>query len=219
MRAFCWHLCKPFPSLRSCTAAISLAVLFTAAVNAGPFTFSGELTADDPVYSRALWFGVGDVALSEVGTAVHYDVHVFNSPGDLIATSIRVRATGVPVDSEISSPGLQAVPAGPQFDTYLSIYGIVFDPAQPLNNLGATNDDDELDPSNGTDSAIYNYFLTGGVNHVLVVSSFANGELGPYEIEIIATGTTPIPEPETYALFAGAGLIGFGVWRRRTRKA
>ena len=29
---------------------------------------------------------------------------------------------------------------------------------------------------------------------------------------------TPVPEPETYAMVAGAALVGFGLWRRRQSK-
>jgi len=29
---------------------------------------------------------------------------------------------------------------------------------------------------------------------------------------------TPVPEPETYAMVAGAALVGFGLWRRRQAK-
>lgn len=29
---------------------------------------------------------------------------------------------------------------------------------------------------------------------------------------------TPVPEPETYAMIAGLGLVGFGLWRRRQVK-
>lgn len=29
---------------------------------------------------------------------------------------------------------------------------------------------------------------------------------------------TPVPEPETYAMVAGLGLVGFGLWRRRQAK-
>lgn len=47
---------------------------------------------------------------------------------------------------------------------------------------------------------------------------------GPYrldttELRVVTANFTPVPEPETYALIAGAGLVGFGLWRRRATKA
>ena len=31
----------------------------------------------------------------------------------------------------------------------------------------------------------------------------------------LASATTPVPEPSTYALLAGLAALGLGVWRRR----
>jgi MYXO-CTERM domain-containing protein len=32
---------------------------------------------------------------------------------------------------------------------------------------------------------------------------------------VVQTGTYVVPEPQHYALFAGAGLLAFAAWRRR----
>jgi PEP-CTERM motif len=39
--------------------------------------------------------------------------------------------------------------------------------------------------------------------------------LGPATITLGQITASPVPEPETYAMIAGIGLVGFGLWRRR----
>jgi len=41
----------------------------------------------------------------------------------------------------------------------------------------------------------------------------------PQLFAVYATSTSPIPEPSTYAMIAGAGTLGVAVWRRRRRGA
>ena len=38
---------------------------------------------------------------------------------------------------------------------------------------------------------------------------------GPGSLIATTQFTTPVPEPETYAVAAALGLVGFGIWRRR----
>lgn len=36
-----------------------------------------------------------------------------------------------------------------------------------------------------------------------------------YNLKLVNFDFTPVPEPETYAMIAGVGLVAFGLWRRR----
>ncbi len=36
-----------------------------------------------------------------------------------------------------------------------------------------------------------------------------------YRFKLVNFDFTPVPEPETYAMIAGVGLVAFGLWRRR----
>jgi hypothetical protein len=38
---------------------------------------------------------------------------------------------------------------------------------------------------------------------------------GAHRFKLVNFGFTPVPEPETYAMIAGVGLVAFGLWRRR----
>jgi hypothetical protein len=199
------------------TSALSLAaasLLTVPLAHAVTFSFSGELTESDPTYNRVS--ALGD-ALSTTGTDVHYDTYTLGFGENTVAT-VGVFATGGLLLMESAATPVAATHDQPFFDAFLSIYQGSFNPAQPLNNLVAFNDDDNFFfAPDELDAVVYNFDFTGGQDYILVVSSFANGEVGPYDV-MIQTGLVPIPEPETYALFAGAGLIGFGVWRR-SRKA
>ena len=48
-------------------------------------------------------------------------------------------------------------------------------------------------------------------------TSVSGGSVGNYRV--VNAEFSVVPEPSTYALIAGAGLVGFGLWRRRAVKA
>lgn len=61
---------------------------------------------------------------------------------------------------------------------------------------------------------------TGAVNS-LFISDIVGGSFGTpvhaggHRYKLVNFGFTPVPEPETYAMIAGVGLVAFGLWRRR----
>jgi len=63
-------------------------------------------------------------------------------------------------------------------------------------------------------------FNASGVSKATTYTLNAYGNLqstlgGPGALIATAQFTTPVPEPETYAVAAALGLVGFGIWRRR----
>ena len=61
--------------------------------------------------------------------------------------------------------------------------------------------------TSGTGQAFADHTI---VNWTFAESYFANG---------VSPGVSPIPEPSTWAAMAGAAMLGFAAWRRRSQRA
>lgn len=63
------------------------------------------------------------------------------------------------------------------------------------------------------------YDISGftGFNSNPVLAGFPNAN-SPAQFTFASLATSPVPEPETYAMMAGLGLLGFGLYRRQVRK-
>ena len=77
------------------------------------------------------------------------------------------------------------------WDGYLLVYENAFDPANPLANLIATNDDyfGLLLPGTGVGySGIEDLGLLAGVPYIIVQTGFSNDDAGPYQIQVLGNG-------------------------------
>lgn len=198
---------------------LSLAILSVVAASANAQLFdSGAFTTSDPTFNRPL----SSVSLSGVGTAVRYQVREFY----VTATSTYV--------AEMASTSF----ATGGVDTYLVIYANAFNPASPLTNFVATNDDftgtftvlpgpyGSAVGASGTGSGGVNpasrisTTLTAGVQYFAVLTTYDNGEVGPWYLGIgggqgqVVAGA--VPEPMTMTVLA---LGAVAALRRRNRKS
>lgn len=128
---------------------------------AATVTYSGTL-ATPPVFNRPL----SCAGLSGVGSAVAYTAQSFSvdTAGSYTTTVLSVDPTSL--------------------DTVLVLYVGSFDPAAPLTNCIAFNDDDA---DLGALSRITQN-LNAATNYVLVTTTFANGEVGSFQNEITGPG-------------------------------
>jgi PEP-CTERM motif len=178
----------------------ALALAVSAAVAspafAGTTIFTGT-TAGGPTYNRAI-AGTPPTTLSGVGTAVRYSVQDFT----------------------VSLSGAYNFFNATNYDSYLGIHRVAFNPANALQNAVAYNDD-----FGGTlDAGFSNLALLAGVSYFAVSSGFDNNDFGAFRLTVsgpgnIVGGTTlpGVPEPATWAMFI-LGFAGIGAVARR-RKA
>jgi len=186
-----------FRSSRYLKRAIAACAFACHAAIAAPVTFNGELTESDGVFNRPFTL----FSTSGVGTATSYDVFSFH-----------VDAAGVysAESTAFSAPGA---------DTFLALYAGTFNPATPLINLLAVDDD-----SGAGALSLLSAALQAGTQYYLVFTTYDNGDFGSYTgtLNTVSGGgqvildavTSDVPEPATLGLL-GLSLLGMSLVRRR----
>ena len=131
-------------------------------------TYTGSLAATDPTFNRPDP-GTPPTVLSSVGTNVYYDVISF----------------------VVNTPGLFSVTSNSPMDNFGVLYGPAgFNPASPLTNALVANDDLSGAGISFGFGFIYDFAVAG--TYSIVVTSFKNGALGPYEVTITPAAVVPV---------------------------
>ena len=166
---------------------------------AGTYTIIVASFSSDPgVLEYEVLATVGDaptVKLEFLGDTTDGDR--FNRPSGL--TTLSTFATDVPFQAteiEVSEDGPYTFLSDQEnfgflWDGYLLVYENGFDPADPLSNLIATNDDyfGVLLPGTGVGySGIEDLSLTADVPYIIVQTGFDNDSFGPYQIQVLGNG-------------------------------
>lgn len=140
-----------------------------------PATYTGALDLDDSTFNRPVSCG----SLSGVGTAVAWDTITITNASSGVANFIVFT----------SMVGGGACAGAP--DTFMAVYDTTFNPASPLANCLAVNDD--INGSSDRCSRL-TFSIPVGAVRVVVVTGFDNASLpaGLFNYQVNFTGTTPV---------------------------
>jgi hypothetical protein len=175
-------------------------------------TINGALTTSSPSYRRPDGNDVTIYVASNTGTNVYYKTYTFVAPSTGNVTFETTNAPFRPSDNN---------------DTYLALYQTSFNPASPATNFLRGHDDiSGVAPLNFLSRLTHP--LVAGTTYILVVSSWSNGQTGPFTVSATspvfsnsgllkwyttATGGTPI---STGSTFNPIGLAGSGITNTAT---
>ena len=167
----------------TCMALALASALFTiTAAQATTAPWEGNATGA-PTYNRLFMLDT----VAGVGTAVAYNSFTFS----------------------VSTPGLYAFQSIAAFENFLTLYGGSFQPAMPLLNARALNDDLGTLGASG-----FSFTLLANTPYIAVTTGYANTDFGQYRNAITGLGTVSfVPEPERCELLA-LGLMAIGVLKR-----
>ncbi len=192
-------------SLFGASATMTAVILFGGNVFAQivptPYSYGTTLDAGSPVFNRpvAALPGLPPTTISSSGTAVSYGA-LFFIPDTTGSYSIETTAA--------------TLTPGPADDTFLVLYQGSFNPASPLTNALAADDD------SGVGSlSLFSQNLTAGTSYFLITTTFSNGVFGQITTRISgppgsSLNLSAIPEPGSAAVL-GLGALGLAFRRRK----
>ncbi|QQV78393.1 PEP-CTERM sorting domain-containing protein [Sphingomonas aliaeris] len=173
------------------TTTLAVAAFSAAAIPASAavvYSVTGD-TSGGPVYNRPI-ADTPPTQISGTGTSVAYNTFLF-SP---IATG---------------SYTFLLTSTNTAYDPFLVLYASPFNPALPLTNVIAANDD--LQGSLALSG--FTQTLLAGTVYTAVITGFNNFDFGTYQLTI--SNAAAVPEPATWGMMlAGFGMVGFGMRRR-----
>jgi hypothetical protein len=188
-------------------SAVTVGDGFSAPLPTYRTTINGTLTTNSPTYRRPDGNDVTVYVASTTGTNVYHKTYTFVAPSTGNVTFETSNAPFIPNNNN---------------DTYLALYQTSFDPANPASNFLRGHDDiSGVAPLNFLSRLTHP--LVAGTTYILVVSSWSNGQTGPFTVTATspvftnsgllkwytaATGGTPI---STGTTFNPIGLAGSGI--------
>ncbi|KQS04956.1 hypothetical protein ASG11_12420 [Sphingomonas sp. Leaf357] len=174
--------------IATAAAVAAFTVAAAPAANAAVvYTVIGD-TSGGPVFNRPTTL----TSTSAVGTAVAYNTFLFSPLAGGSYTFLLTSTTAL-------------------YDPFLALYAGAFNPASPLTNLVAFNDD----LSGSLTQSGFTFTLDPSVTYTAVITGFDNQDFGTYNLTI---ATAAVPEPATWGLMVlGFGMVGAAARKRNVK--